>query len=207
MNLSPISPRRGGFTLIEMIGVLAIIAILAALLIPRVFTVISSARNTSAGLSVMGIETAAVIYYQKYGKLGNTNGATISTFPFLNWDSAVLMPERLLDKPFSAVIGTSASVQLVAALASTVAPNGTNSAYNLDGNSVFPNDTGDGTAVLEVVFVGVSLAEARQLNTDIDGPAPILGEASAGTDILGRVKYVFASGSQTGDVHIYLAHK
>ncbi len=48
------------FTLIEMIGVLAVIAVLAALLIPKIFESINSARLNQAVLSCQTIKTAAL---------------------------------------------------------------------------------------------------------------------------------------------------
>jgi prepilin-type N-terminal cleavage/methylation domain-containing protein len=44
MKLKTKTNNNKGFTLIEMIGVLAVIAILAALLIPKVFQAITEAR-------------------------------------------------------------------------------------------------------------------------------------------------------------------
>ena len=43
--------KATGFTLIEMIGVLAVIAILAALLIPKVFEAINNSRINNAAVS------------------------------------------------------------------------------------------------------------------------------------------------------------
>ena len=49
-----------GFTLIEMIGVLAVIAILAALLIPKVFSAINSARVNGVCVNTETVKTAIV---------------------------------------------------------------------------------------------------------------------------------------------------
>ena len=44
-------------------------------------------------------------------------------------------------------------------------------------------------------------------NRRIDGSNVLLGESSAGSDILGAVKYVYSAGAQSGLVCVYLAHK
>ncbi|RLA04492.1 MAG: hypothetical protein DRQ54_09440, partial [Gammaproteobacteria bacterium] len=68
-----VSPRivASGFTLIEMIGVLAIIAILAASVAPRVFDVIADSRGTRAVTEVRAIETAVARFYGDVGTLQN----------------------------------------------------------------------------------------------------------------------------------------
>src|SRR5438045_5463385 len=91
--------RRKAFTLIEMIGVLAVIAILAALLIPKVFSAINDSRINNATVSIQTIKTAVVDHAGKYGQftfLAGTNDLPIATLT--NYDVQVLMPEALIDK-------------------------------------------------------------------------------------------------------------
>src|SRR5437763_12212905 len=81
------------FTLIEMIGVLAVIAILAALLIPKVFGAINDARINSAVVGAQTVKTALVDHYGKYGRWDSLNGVVISPFtpPINGYDTNVLM--------------------------------------------------------------------------------------------------------------------
>src|SRR6185369_13317508 len=59
--------QQSGFTLIEMIGVLAVIAILAAVLIPKVFEAINNARVNNAAMTINSVKTACVDHYAKFG--------------------------------------------------------------------------------------------------------------------------------------------
>src|SRR5271165_701149 len=93
--------RREAFTLIEMIGVLAVIAILAAMLIPKVFSAIDAARVNSTAVNLDTVKTAVADHYGKYGQfnmLFGTNNVTGSTNIFTGYDTAVLLQEGLLDK-------------------------------------------------------------------------------------------------------------
>src|SRR5213594_4562948 len=66
--------RKSGqaFTLIEMIGVLAVIAILASMLIPKIFEAINSARIINTVQSYNAIKTAVLDHYGKYGAINFT---------------------------------------------------------------------------------------------------------------------------------------
>src|SRR5262245_29491303 len=110
--------RQHAFTLIEMIGVLAVIAILAALLVPKVFSAINDARVNSVCVSCSTIKTAVADHYGKYGKLDQVWGTNQLAAPIYGYDTNILLVEGLIDKPFIAKIAggdpqTSSNVQLV----------------------------------------------------------------------------------------------
>ena len=210
MNLQSTKNRKAGaFTLIEMIGVLAVIAILAALLIPKVFSAINDARVSSVIVGADTVKTAVIDSYGKNGRFDATNNVAIPGFstPWSGYDTNVLMAQGLLDKPFLTKAGTYSSVQVVACVPATTAPTGNNGAYALQGNAVVNDATG--TYVVEAVVQGVAEADAQAISQRIDGPTMSTPGATPGTpDIQGRVQYA-APGTPGGpvEVHIYLAHR
>ncbi len=98
ISLSQKSARKG-FTLIEMIGVLAVIAILASLLIPKIFEAINNARISNAALSYNTVKTAMADHYAKFG-----------TLPLTNFFDRTLVGEAFLDKNFTVKIGNDTAV-------------------------------------------------------------------------------------------------
>jgi prepilin-type N-terminal cleavage/methylation domain-containing protein len=196
--------KVSGFTLIEMIGVLAVIAILAALLIPKIFEAINNARINNAAISVQTVKTACADHYAKYGSLANTNGTAVA-LPIDSFDLA-LLSEGFLDKPFSVKISSvpTNTVHVVTGVAETTAVTGANSAYNLDAAGA-ANDAGPASAaVVEAVIYGVNANDAWELSKRIDGDALSAANATA-DDIIGRVKY--QTPGPTTEVHVYLTHR
>ena len=170
--------KAGAFTLIEMIGVLAVIAILAALLIPKVFSAINDARVNNVVLSYNTIKTAVTDHYGKYGQLNMLYG-TNSSVSLTNYDVSVLMAESLLDKPFQLKLGTNWVVQLVTGAASN---NG--QGYKLDGTAA--TITTNMAFVAEAVISGATLQDAIDISSRLDGTTL---STPSGADTLGRVEY------------------
>src|SRR3954447_26171694 len=105
--------KAGAFTLIEMIGVLAVIAILAALLIPKIFESINKARLNQVVLGCQTIKTAVLEHYGKFQSLNSSNGISFQVSGnYPDYDS-ILLAEGLIDKPFSGAIAASSTIQLV----------------------------------------------------------------------------------------------
>jgi len=190
------------FTLIEMIGVLAVIAILASMLIPKIFEAINNARINNAAVSYNSVKTSLADHYAKWGSLLSSNGTLFATTDSVatNYDK-MLVTEGFLDKLFQVRIGnTNAHVEVVTALAAGTGPTVNNSAYAL-GGVVTVNDA-TGGVVVEAVIPGVTESDAKDLNDRLDGTT--LGSAIGADDLLGRVKY--ATGSPT-TVYIYVTHR
>jgi len=80
--------RRSGFTLIEMMIVLAIIAALAATLVPIAMNALNQAKVTNNLTDLESIRMAAMQYYYKENDLSVANGATGTFSPaYLKWEN------------------------------------------------------------------------------------------------------------------------
>lgn len=212
-----------GFSLVEMIGVLAIIAILAVVIVPKVFSTIASSRVTSAVGSTNSMKTAVTEFAGKYGTLPvTTNNNRIDD---------LLVTAGLLDSRFLVKIGTqpgatplaggvwsnatgawvatggvsqaaqSRLISLTANVASIPGVNGSN--YMLDGVTNMPT----GARIASAVIAAVPLTDARELSLKIDGDTMTQPVGSALADTAGKVAYAIPNAAGTTTVYIYLAHQ
>ncbi|MFT4637938.1 MAG: prepilin-type N-terminal cleavage/methylation domain-containing protein [Verrucomicrobiales bacterium] len=218
--------RNQGFTLVEMIGVLAVVAILTAMLIPKVFDTINSARVSAAASAVNTVKTAVSNHYSKYGGFADSTGALLIPSADLetgadpddldaqNFDVNVLLPEGLLEQRFSVKMGDQLTTNLtrvrqIVTAATAAAITATSANYDMDGVDA-DVDTEDGALVCECVITGVSAADARALKQQIDGSditaianLPAIG----GVATKGRVKYDAIVPGTTGTVLVYVNHR
>src|SRR6266404_923863 len=144
MQRLPMSKRRcyrRAFTLIEMIGVLAVMAILASLLIPKIFEAMNNARVSEVQVTCQTIKTAALEHYGKFLSFASSNGTPLTIFPGGSYDTfdTLLLSEGLTDKPFAPRISETALIRIRNVSTYTVStslysPDGF-SAYDLDGDT------------------------------------------------------------------------
>ncbi len=200
--------RKSGFTLIEMIGVIAVIAILAAFITPKVFKTIEDTKITRFAGEVPSYSTAVTSWYKDIGSLQSlhadgtldptenafqtsliTNGGTTpTTGRWTNWDGPYI------DSVSNIFVGSALSLQTQPGTAGTAAPAATNStAFDLDDDNA--NDM-DSKQVVAIKLTGISDSEFAKVDGILDK-----GLTAANNATSGRVKY-----DATGDiVYIYLA--
>ena len=70
--------NQKGFTLVELVVVIAIIGILAGMAIPRFLDATASARGAKVVADMRTIQSAEMIYFAKYSKYPTAN--TLSAF-------------------------------------------------------------------------------------------------------------------------------
>ena len=191
MNLtSKTSSRRSGFTLVEMIGVLAVIAILSGLLIPRVFSAITSSKINTTAMGYNSLKSASAQYIGKNSAFPGTN-ATFHT---------ALITGGFIEGPLSAPIADATDVFVKTA---TVGSLGT-PVFDLTGTgSALPA----GAVVVYAQLDNVALSDAVALNEVIDGKSAAFGpDTLGGADAKGRVSYGAPVGGKVS-VLLYVANQ
>jgi len=221
-NRRHLSDRKAGFSLVEMIGVLAIIAILAVVIVPKVFSTIASSRVTNAVGSVSSMKSAVTEFAGKYGTIPVTsNRSRIDD---------LLYTAGMLDSRFQVKIGAQPSSPVVAGAtwtrangtwtasggsnqnrqsrlicrnSNTTAPSSAaGSNFRLDGRSNLPT----GSRIVSAAIVNVTAAEAHELSLRLDGEA-LTPATTASDDNVGKVVYRRPNGRGLTTAYVYIAHQ
>jgi len=128
--------KQAGFSLIELLIVVAIILIIAAIAIPNLIQSKMSANEATAVQTVRDINTAESVYSIQYGigysqdlpTLGGTTGTASST-------SALLIPDPV------AQTGLKNGFQFIYTVTGNTGPGGTPSNYTVNANPIAPGNT------------------------------------------------------------------
>lgn len=239
MNLLPRPSKvnNQGFTLIEMIGVLAIIGILSAVVAPRVIESIRDAKVTSAISSINAAKAAALNFYQRYDRFpldtdtsvgtvvdyrSDPSGATDYTpaTGSLDFGDILVRQEQLLESEQTPIgeerggktwaVGCSATGEPFSA--------GGGSATGYGSSTFLFKSAGKASRVVYFYQPNLTLQEAAALGTKVNGPFPstvvgdegVVNETQVGTtpaNIDGANAWFIDNGDETYDAYVYVSHQ
>ena len=233
-HTSVVTSKHSAFTLIEMIGVLAIISILAAIIAPNVIKSIREAKITSAIASVDAARIAITHYYQRYTrvptdseisivlnyKLDPIGDPPVAYTPevgdrdlgdLLVYQTQLLEQEKVpIGRPTNALtfaIGSSfVGGQLIGGVS-----------YEGDNNSMIFKSAGNAVQITYYFIPNLTLREAAGLAIKVNGPfgadalneldfveASIAGNGIASKGALEGANAWFTPGDETGEYHAYI---
>jgi prepilin-type N-terminal cleavage/methylation domain-containing protein len=215
-----------GFTLIEMIGVLAVVAVLAALIIPKVFAIIASSKIDALASACKTYEAAVTKYYVDIGSVlplntggtpqaqGGGNSATARSLAArltLSRSDALVTGTNLwpkfngpylekFDSTAPPGLGTNMYMPANTAVSYGTATTGNNRGWDLkgdDGNS----DLNSGSYVVYLRLTGIGEDDFLELDRIIDSD---IGSNNSEKKLRGRAKWHSGFG---GSLYLYLAHR
>lgn len=172
--------KRLAFTLIELIGVIAIIALLAAFLIPKIIDVIRDAAVTSTIASINNVRSGAATYASQNGSF------TVAT----DFDGT-LVTANMLDKKFSTKLG----VGDIEVVAGSITP-GDPGYFELGNAGTITSTTKD--KIVIATITGVSYRDVKKLQEFMDSDASWTGSQ----DNVGKVKAVAAGSLYAVTIYI-----
>ncbi len=222
--------NQRGFTLIEMIGVLAIIAILVGAVAPRIFEAIEDSKVTSASSLVKSLQSSVSKYYSDMGTLLplsniNNNNTTIRT---QGEDGAGNDTQRHLASalehtksssqnqgvwpkfrgPYIDAFQTNnpplgSSMRLASFPAASVGAAASSTIEtNFDLNGDGTNDLVTGSQIVSIVISGVGAREWGKFDALFDANV-IQGLTESDRQSRGRIKY----DATNQEMRVYIAHK
>ncbi|KKL07703.1 hypothetical protein LCGC14_2583360 [marine sediment metagenome] len=92
--------RRGGFTIVEILVVVIIIAVLATLIVPAYFGRVGSAKRSVAKRNLAVIESAIEMFSSDYGRLPEGLDELVerpADVAEMDWNPPALKPKNLKD--------------------------------------------------------------------------------------------------------------
>ncbi|MDQ6951708.1 MAG: type II secretion system protein GspG [Mariprofundales bacterium] len=167
MTRKPCSSRQRGFTMIEMIGVLAVIAILASIVAPKIFDAINESKVNAFASNIQAIQTAVASYYKDTGTLPTATGDLIAspTAVSASWNGPYL--DKNVAEMFTSLKTDVGAVGTAISFTNSI-PSTTNN-FDIDGASPLTGDYSGKSTILEMNFPGMSVADARAVSGVIDG--------------------------------------
>ncbi|MEL6869508.1 MAG: type II secretion system protein [Pseudomonadota bacterium] len=186
--------RQAGFTLMEMIGVVAVIAILASMATPMIFDAIRNARVTAFVEDVNVVRTAVARYYQDTSSFPDHRNNTTNlsqrrllsnnpASPVGGWNGPYL--ETDLENPFNE-----------GSFGGVLFESNANYQFDLDGDGNI-----DTTRVSVLRMDGVSDSEAKKISNILDGDGDVT-TGNGAWNVAGRVKRY-----GSGGIIVYLAQE
>lgn len=189
--------HQAGFTLMEMIGVVAVIAILASMATPMIFDAIRSARVTAFVEDVNVLRTSVARYYEDTGQFP-------THIPTDTRDGRSLLLSNSRNNPVGGWAGPYIEKQFEnpfqeGGYRSILTTNNANYQFDLDGDGTI--DT-SGVSVLRID--NVSDADARKISDILDGDGDMT-RGAASWNRAGRVKRYGATGNDQRRLIIFLS--